>query len=245
VAPLDIRIEAMLYAQERSFFVIPGYDFNPDPNDTIQNFQATGIRPSYNGAERQIVQQGGAPTADMIHKNAFPFNKQPLDVRITVSGSVVENYTASSGDQAAWLSRWGYIPTNYGGTNIAVPDDHAMGHDATVNNANWNVTYNFAEDRSGDYRSFQQKQQNISPGLRFIYDPSLAMPYLRPTSINTYASAAVRSASALRIIRRPNIVDPSNNVVLPGALQTLPAMPRLPVCPGLLYYGVSDQPLAP
>src|SRR5438270_519550 len=82
---------------------------------------------------------GGAPTADMIHKNLFPFYKQPLDVRITVNGAVAENYTASAGDQAAWLGRWGYVPTQYGGTNLPVPDDHLMAHDATLNNNNWNV----------------------------------------------------------------------------------------------------------
>ena len=78
-----------------------------------------------------------------------------------------------------------------------------------------------------------------------MFDSSLAMPYLRPTSIATYASAATRSASALRYIRRPNIVDANNNIILPGVIQTLPATPRLPVCPGLLYYGVSDRAVAP
>ena len=245
ISPLDIRVEAMLYAQEKSFFIIPGYALNPDPNDTLQNFQATGIRPSYNGQERSIVQQGGAATPDMTAKNAYPFYKQPLDVRITIAGAVAQNYTASSGDQAAWLSQWGYVPTQYGGTNLNIPDDHRMGHDMAVNNANWVVNYNYAEDRTGDYRTYPQKQQNISPGLRYVYDPSLSMPYLRPTSINTYASVAVRNASALRFIARPAIVDAANNVVLPGVIQTLPSMPRLPVCPGLLYYGTSDRPIQP
>ena len=252
VSPLDVRVEALLYAQEKSFFIIPGYAFNPDPNDSLQNFRATGIRPSYTGQERSIVQQGGTATADMIHKNAFPFHKQPLDVRITICGAVAQNYTASSGDQAAWLANWGYIPEQYGGTDLNVPDDHLMGHDSSVNNANWVVNYNYAEDRTGDYRTYlqkfrmgPQKNLNITHGLRYIYDPALAMPYLRPNSMNTYASAATRSASALRYIRRPNITDVNGNVVLPGVIQTMPAMPRLPVCPGLLYYGTSDQPIAP
>ena len=245
VTPLDIRVEAVLYAQEKSFFVIPGYDLNPDPNDTLQNFQATGIRPSYTGAERQQVQQGGAPTADMIAKNAFPYHNQPPDVRITICGALAQNYTASSGDQAAWLTHWGYIPTRYGSSNIAVPDDHLMGHDSAVNNASWVVNYNYAEDRSADYRTYQQKQQNITHGLRFVYDPALAMPYLRPTSIGTYASVDTRAASALRFIKRPDIVDSNNMVILKGISQTLPATPRMPVCPGLLYYGTSDRPIAP
>ncbi len=32
VNPMDVRIEALSYAQNGSFFVIPGYWFNPDPN---------------------------------------------------------------------------------------------------------------------------------------------------------------------------------------------------------------------
>ncbi len=250
VTPLDIRIEAILYAQEKSFFVIPGFSFNPDANDTLQNFQATGIRPSYTGRERTIVQQQGGTAnelAVMALKNAFPFYNQPLDVRITICGAVAQNYTASSGDQAAWMKRWAYIPGQYGNTNQFVPDDHLRGHDSVVSNSAWDVNYNYAEDRTPlvDFRTYQEQKQNIAHGLRFVYDPSLAMPYLRPTSVNTYASSATRSASALRYIRRPDIVDAGNNLVLQGVIQTLPAAPRLPVCPGLLYFGSSDRPIAP
>src|SRR5207245_242437 len=34
VAPMDVRIEAVMYAQHGSFFVIPGYPLNTDPSDT-------------------------------------------------------------------------------------------------------------------------------------------------------------------------------------------------------------------
>lgn len=245
VSPLDIRIEALMYAQEKSFFVIPGYSFNPDPNDTVQNFLAKGFRPSYSAAERNIVQQGGAATPEMQAKNSFPFFNQPLDVRITICGAVTENVTASSGDQAAWLARWGYIPAQYGNSGIACPDDHTMSHDGTVNNAAWDVTYNYAEDRTGDYRTYPQQQQNITNGLRYEYDPALAMPYYRPTSMATYASVTTRMNSALRFIQRPAIMNNLNQVILPAIRQTLPPTPRLPVCPGLLYFGEGDQPVVP
>jgi hypothetical protein len=126
-----------------------------------------------------------------------------------------------------------------------------MGNDSAVNNAAWVVNYNFAEDRTADYRTFQQKQQNITHGLRFVYDPALAMPYYRPTSINTYTATdpitgdPLRSQLALRFIKRPDILDAGNNIIFKGVIQTLPATPRLPVCPGLLYFGVSDRPVAP
>src|SRR5439155_11129864 len=33
VVPMDVRIEAVMYAENGSFFVIPGYGVNPDPTD--------------------------------------------------------------------------------------------------------------------------------------------------------------------------------------------------------------------
>src|SRR5262249_13684146 len=42
VVPLDVRIEALMYAQEGSFFIIPGPWFNPNPNDTVENFLIKG-----------------------------------------------------------------------------------------------------------------------------------------------------------------------------------------------------------
>ena len=55
VAPLDIQIQALLYAQERSFFVIPGYSFNQNPNDTRTNWMLTGTRPIYDSYEVAAV----------------------------------------------------------------------------------------------------------------------------------------------------------------------------------------------
>ena len=42
INPLDVRIEALSYAQNGSFFVIPGYWFNPDPNYTGGDFWRLG-----------------------------------------------------------------------------------------------------------------------------------------------------------------------------------------------------------
>ena len=43
VLPMDIRIEAVLYAQTRSFFVIPGAWFNTaTASDTLDAFEANG-----------------------------------------------------------------------------------------------------------------------------------------------------------------------------------------------------------
>jgi hypothetical protein len=44
IQPLDIKIQAALFAQEGCFFVIPGYWFNTDPQDTRANFERTNRR---------------------------------------------------------------------------------------------------------------------------------------------------------------------------------------------------------
>ncbi|MGQ9455139.1 MAG: PulJ/GspJ family protein [Armatimonadota bacterium] len=99
VQPMDIRIEAILYAQEGSFYVIPGQWFNPNPEDTREAFLRTGVRP------------GGV-------KAAFPFYGEPLDIRIIIDGAVSENVTAPVSDVEEWMSRWGNIPSTYGSSQI-------------------------------------------------------------------------------------------------------------------------------
>jgi len=95
VQPCDIRIEALMYAQNKSFFVIPGEWFNPNPGDTRDYFAQNGSRP---------------PGVDP----AYPFYGQPLDVRITLYGAISENAPASIGDASAWMEKWGWIPRVHG-----------------------------------------------------------------------------------------------------------------------------------
>lgn len=95
VQPLDVRIEAILYAQEGSFFVIPGNWFNPDPGD----------RPD-------------APRRPAGVSPAFPFFGQSLDIRIIIDGSVTENIPAAVSDVQEWNTKWGRIPERYGSTNL-------------------------------------------------------------------------------------------------------------------------------
>lgn len=233
VVPLDIRIEAVLYAQNRSFFVIPGYNFNPEPTDSRQNFTRNGYRYAYDTT---------SPSAsDKAAKDLFPYYGEPMDVRITVYGAVAENYTASQGDQTAWLQRWGYIPATYGSSATVTPDDHHFVHDP--------AGYNPAEDRTQDFRTpFEQggasNDFEYTHGLRFVYDPALAMPYQHPTDPGLSGDVnAVRPQRALRFIDRPAIVI-NGTQVLPEIRQMLPSLPRLPVCPGLLYFGDSDRPIS-
>jgi hypothetical protein len=112
---MDVRIEALIYAQEGSFFVLPGRWFNSNPTDTLENYNVRG-RP------------GGM-------RDLFPFFGQPLDIRIIIDGAVSENMPATISDVSEWMSKWGSIPLKYGssGTFTAHPgegltilyDDHA------------------------------------------------------------------------------------------------------------------------
>ncbi|HZO87941.1 MAG TPA: hypothetical protein VFB38_06335 [Chthonomonadaceae bacterium] len=269
VAPLDIRIEALLYAQDNSFFVIPGYSFNPDPKDSRQAFLANGRRPSYSIDPNGNVLDS---QADKQAKDAFPFYGEPMDVRITIYGAVAENNTASQGDQAAWMAKWGYIPAAFGSTGlqslnpqalpasqvIPVPDDHLRVHDPDG--------YTPGDDRTVDFRTPQEQNTDnkdipITRGLRFEYDPALAMPYQHPTdasflsgdlsgdSLNAAYTTSdylrdptyLRSLRALRVKVWPAQLNNNGQIILNEVRQVLPPVPRLPVCPGLLYFGDSER----
>ena len=90
VLPMDVRIEAIIYAQEGSFFVIPGYWLNPNPADTDPAHRPPGV------------------------DQRFPLYGQPADIRIIVDGAVSENLPASISDVEDWMAKWGRIPDKYG-----------------------------------------------------------------------------------------------------------------------------------
>jgi hypothetical protein len=260
VAPLDIRIEACLYAQEKSFFVIPGYSFNPDATDSRASYaiRTTGnnihLRVSYNTADIiNATQSPTNPSTSRLAKDVFPFYNEPNDVRITVFGAVAENYTASAGDQAAWLSKWGYIPAYYGSTfnytqPVVVPDDHLKVHDQLQ------IQDRVLQDTTLDFRTpleTQGQNFNLPPaasdfpttnGLRTLYDPTFAMPYRDPTDValggTDVATALLRKQRALRSIITP--IGPAGSPTY-TIVQVLPPLPRLPVCPNYVYAGETSS----
>jgi hypothetical protein len=219
VAPLDIRIEAMLYAQDRSFFVIPGYPMNPDPDDTRENVATRD--------QRKSTPQDSAQ--DVESKRLYPFYNEPADIRITVEGAISENYTASLADQTQWMNRWGWIPTTFGSSTQQVPGIHLTVKDP--------ASINPAQDPAADYRTPQETAAGITRGMRFLYDPSLAMPYYNPRDfgLSGDANRTLRQTRALRA----KVVQINGQPVR----QVLPPIPRLPVCPELLYMGDSDRRL--
>ncbi len=106
VLPMDIRIEAVLYAQTRSFFVIPGDWFNGKHNDTIDQFAGGTTRPDLNGVP--------ARSTDYTNRSRFPMYGQPIDLKITIDGAVSEARPADISAQSAWMTRWGWIPQFHG-----------------------------------------------------------------------------------------------------------------------------------
>ena len=197
VAPLDIRIEALMYAQEGSFFIIPGPWFNPDQNDTFATFVAAGKRP--------LTDEVASQTRRQINP-LFPFYKEPMDIRITFFGAITENLPAEIGDQGAWQEKWGWVPDAYGSTGLTGVIDQGANQVAT------------AHGRNGIYKGPGSAGGN---GIVYDFDERAIAPY--------YQDAAGAFAPI-----RPN----PNFANLPAFQQEpLPLTPRLPVAPGLLYYG--------
>ena len=77
LAPLPVDIDALIYAQNGSWFVIPGAWFNEDA--------VAGIDPSME----------------------YPGYHEPLNIRLSVYGAITENMPADLGSVADWTSKWG------------------------------------------------------------------------------------------------------------------------------------------
>lgn len=211
IAPMDVRIEAVMYAQNGSFFIIPGYPMNTDPSDTqdaaVRRHAAVGA------TQGTMVRPTG--TGDI-----FPFYAQPIDCRITVVGAISENRTASIADQAAWMQLWGYIPVTYGSTGqsprsttaIQAPREHAWVGEVGLNPA--------------DYRSDMERDAGITRGLRFLYDPALHAPY---AGYNPDGGSVLNGAGWRHVVAGSFRQDDFGRI--------LPPVPRLPVCPGFVYRG--------
>ncbi|MBC8135879.1 MAG: hypothetical protein H8F28_08350, partial [Fibrella sp.] len=201
VVPLDVRIEALIYAQEGSFFIIPGPWFNPNPNDTYTQFLAAGNK---RPAEPAVPPATEGPS---LVNPAFPFYNEPLDIRITMFGAITENLPAEIGDQGAWLQKWGWIPKFYGSTGLAGTPTQGVPR----------PTFHGSSDVSGVYLQNGGVNDGVGNGITYIYDPRLSSPY---------------DAFGIPLRSNPNFFGLPNTQG-----ESLPPMPRLPVAPGLLYYG--------
>jgi hypothetical protein len=197
IAPLDIRIEALMYAQEGSFFIIPGPWFNPNPNDTYANFLTNGFRAG------EIRVGDGIPRVNPL----YPFYQEPMDVRITLCGSINENLPAEIADQGAWLEKWGWIPTSYGSTGLTEAANYPdMGNALPTVHGPGGALANSVAGLPGGGGN----------GIVYEFDQRALAPY------------APGFSTGANLPLRRNPYNP---------LEPLPFAPSLPVSPGLLYYG--------
>ena len=223
VTPGDIRIEASVYAEDGSFFVIPGDWFNPNPNDRRDVWDANFTRFSGAGQnaatarvsanEQRLNDFGATPDA--------PFYGEPLDVKVTLVGSVAENMPPPIAQQAEWEKKWGWIPLVNGtradtnGTDpLYAPSDHV----------GTGLDRNFDGSTADDFPTLTNA---YVPNLTIQYDPALATGRVAGFAPTT-APGGVAAGDTNPLVRYQ---------VVNGAVQTLPPMPRLPVSPTLAYFG--------
>lgn len=163
VQPADIRIEAALYAEEGSFFVIPGPAYNLNPDDTRARFN------------QQLTALGnlGAAQADRYSnfgaRPETPFFGEPLNVRISIVGALSENMPVSMSERAEWQRRWGWMPRFIGASGnpagsgapslTSLPAQHVP--------TGWAMDFGAGAPSSTDAR--------YAPNLTVTYDPALAL----------------------------------------------------------------------
>lgn len=133
IAPYDVRIEAAMYAQEGSFYVIPGNWFNMNSDDSREQFNAWVSATNLDQAQRQRFELFG-------NTPSVPFFAEPLDVRVAIIGAISQNVPAPIAHQSQWLQKWGWIPREIGGTGRLIPWQHVP---ALYNLAAENAVPNF------------------------------------------------------------------------------------------------------
>lgn len=191
IVPHDIRIEAAIFAEEGSFFVIPGPWFNPDPNDRRDTYLSLGADTAERNLHR-LEQFGAMPN--------MPFYGEPLDVKVSIVGSITENMPPPIAQQGEWVKKWGWIPRYHGATNELIPNQHVPnGYD--VINADHYV-----------------------PNLTVSFDPALATD-----RNNGFVGSAGSTVDLNTLIRRVGVdLDGNGSKDVYYALPPIPRLPVSP-----------------
>ncbi len=139
VAPHDVRIEASLFAEDGSFFVIPGHWTNLKSDDTRQAWlDRTTAGSPYRGLNDDEARQRRFELYG--HSPEVPFYGEPLAVRVSLFGAVSENMPAPISAQAEWLKKWGWMPRLIGASGRRIPAQHTSGLDLSANPTVPNLT---------------------------------------------------------------------------------------------------------
>ena len=212
--PMDIKIEASIYAEEGSFFVIPGDWFNMNPQDRRDTYEArvatlvTGgdslIQARNAAAQERLENFGTTPNA--------PFYGEPIDVKINVVGSVAENMPPAISAQSEWMKKWGWIPIKEAGA---------------FNPANGMPSY-IPVNHVTAWTKANPATRPFTSNLTISYDTSLATGRVGGAFGFDAPADASSPSNANAMIRTTN---------LNGVTYQLPPMPRLPVSPTLAFFG--------
>jgi len=180
VTPDDVKIEATIFAEQGSFFVIPGQWVNPNPSDRHDLFPTLGS---------DTLEQTLARLQDFGSNPLFPFYGEPPDVRIVINGAISENMPPPIAQQAEYLRKWGWIPMHRGSDTNYIPLQHVpagyqAGRDAYVPNLiiNYdpalatatNAGYTAAGPSQNSVIRYDQFQRVLPPIPRLPVSPSLA-----------------------------------------------------------------------
>jgi hypothetical protein len=217
-APSDVRIEASIYAEEGSFFVIPGDWFNPNPNDRRDQFE-TRVAVLIAGGQTaaQARAQANQERLENFGSTPYtPFYGEPLDVKVNVLGAVAENMPPPIAQQSEWLKKWGWMPTKVG--SLFNPATGNPRHIPYTHVSEWTkVTSPSPDFPIAPY----------TPNLVITHDPMLSTGRVNGYSVDTPAQGAVATG--------PNPMV--RTTTLNGTTYALAPMPRLPVSPTLAYFG--------
>lgn len=207
--PMDIRIEASMYAEEGSFFVIPGDWFNTNPQDRRDRFEQRVQQLTLQGVTQPREIAVAERLRDFGNTEYAPFYGEPIDVRISLVGSVSENMPPPISQQAEWLKKWGWIPIRQAG--LFNPSTGNPRFIPTSHVSNWT-------------------RSTLSPytnNLTITYDQMLATGRVSNFGLdaNDLAADPTNVNTMVRFTRQNGTVYP------------LPPMPRLPVSPTLVFFG--------
>lgn len=205
ISPLDVRVEALMYAQEGSFFIIPGPWLNANPNDTYLRYMvgdvATGNTPTVRRDGENALVNPNDPAR--IHPR-YPFFGEPQDIRLTFFGAISENLPAEIGDQGSWLEKWGWVPRYQGSMGLPSEPGYPVQADAGSATPTTVPTVHGPIDPA-----LLPGPLGRGAGIVYSFDDRLLLPY-------------AGDGSPLRA---------------DGFGRVLPAAPRLPVAPGMIYTG--------
>ena len=214
--PMDIKIEASIFAEEGSFFVIPGDWFNMNPNDRRDAFEAR-VATLVGGGSTLIQARDAAAQERLTNFGAVssaPFYGEPIDVKINIVGSVAENMPPAISTQSEWMKKWGWMPTKQAGAYNS------------VNGAPRFIPVNHVSP----WTKANPATRPFTSNLTITYDTSLATGRVGGTFGFDATADASNPANVNAMIRTTQ---------LNGVTYQLPPMPRLPVSPTLAFFGES------